>query len=302
LSKYAARFSGHQTFPLRYGWLYKYYQTSSCDNLKKLTTDDLMVEWGVGKNMVDALKYWADRVGVTSEINGICEYKAIHQNDAHLDNINSVWLIHWLLCRDVQDLTAYRIFFNFYNGSTVDKNTFMLFIKELFESRKFESSTKKVGVLQLSTENTLSKDISTFFLTYSSRKAGKVSEDSFSSPLSELGLIKQFDKQKYLSELEERTTLSNAVFVYALVDYFERQNPEDKQVTTVSFESFLMGEGSPARIFRMSQAEVELRLEKAGELTGNKIGWTDTQGLRQIQIKDSAVFDDKRALLNNIYK
>jgi len=302
LSKYTARFSGHQTFPLRYGWLYKYYQTSLSGNFKKLSTDDLMVEWGVGKNMVDGLKYWADRVGITSETNGICEYKTIHQNDAYLDNINSIWLTHWLLCRDVQDLTSYRIFFNFYNGLTVDKRSFMLFIRELFESRKFESSTKKAGVLQLSTENTLSKDISTLFLTYSLNKSGKVSEDSFSSPLSELGLIKQFDKQTYLCELEERTTLSDTVFVYALVDYFERQHSQYNHVATVSFDSFLMGEGSPARIFRMSQSEVELRLEKAVKLTDNKIGWTDTQGLRQIQIKDSTVFDSKSTLLKNIYK
>lgn len=295
MSKYTARFSGHQTFSLRYGWLYKFYQTSLRADFKKLTIDELMVEWGVGKNMVEALKYWADRVGINQENS---EYIIIHNNDPHLDNINSVWLIHWLLCRNATELTAYRLLFNFYNGLTVDKASFMQFIKELFESRKFESDTNKNSSLQLSSENTVNKDISTLFLTYASNKQGKVSEDSFSSPLSELGLIKQFNKQTYLCELEDRTTLSDAVFIYAMIDYF---NYESRQAT-ISFDSFLMGEGSPARIFRMSQGEVEMRLDKVAELTAGKIGWTDTQGLRQIQIKDSTVFDDKSTFLNNIYK
>jgi len=298
LSKYTARFSGHQTFPLRYGWLYKFYQTSLLDSFNKLTSDDLMVEWGVGRNMVDAVKYWADRVGISSN----SEYSVIDKNDADLDKINSVWLIHWLLCRNAKELTAYRIFFNFYNGQTVTKVSLALFIKELFELQQFQSNTKKAGILQLSSENTVSKDISTLFLTYSSNKSVKVSEDSFSSPLSELGLIKQFDKQTYLCELEERTNLSDAVFVFALIDYFERLTLENRQITTISFDAFLLGEGSPARIFRMSQAEVELRLERAVKLTENKIGWTDTQGLRQIQIKDNNVFKEKNAFLNRIYK
>lgn len=295
MSKYTARFSGHQTFPLRYGWLYKFYQTSLLADFKKLTTDELMVEWGVGKNMVEAVKYWADRVGINQENS---EYITIHANDEYLDDINSIWLIHWLLCRTVTELTAYRILFSFYNGLTVNKASFSLFIKELFESRKFQSNTNKKGLLQLPSENTLNSDISTLFLSYSSNKTGKVSEDSFSSPLSELGLIKQFDKQVYLCELEERATLSDAVFVYSVVDYFDAEN----QQSTISFDSFLMGEGSPARIFRMSQSEVELRLEKVVELTDGKIGWTDTQGLRQIQIKDSTVFKDKSTFLNKVYK
>lgn len=305
MNKYTARFSGHQTFPLRYGWLYKYYQVSQFENFSSLTTDDLMVEWGVGKNMVEGLKYWADRVGIydQNDENMVSnEYSQIDQHDAHLENINSIWLIHWLLCRNVSELTAYRVFFNFYNGQKVDKTSLFVFVKELFESRQFEANTKKKSILQLPSEGTVSKDLSTFFLTYATKKSGKVSEDSFSSPLSELGLLKQFDKQTYLCELEERNSLSDEVFTYALLDYFASLASELNPVTTMSFESFLIGEGSPARVFRMSQSEVEIRLESTSKLTSGKVGWTDTQGLRQIQIKDSTVLENKDTFLAKIYK
>lgn len=304
LNKYTARFSGHQTFPLRYGWLYKFYQTSQLEGFDTLTTDELMVEWGVGKNMVDGIKYWAGRVGIydqTDDHKVSDEYFHIDQEDEHLENISSLWLIHWLLCRDVSELTAYRIFFNFYNGQKVDKESLLVFIKELFATRQFESDTKKKSILQLPADNSLTKDISTFFLTYAKSKTTKVSEDSFSSPLSELGLLKQFDRQKFLCELEPRNSLSDQVFTFALIDYFSMISGKDAAIT-MSFDSFLLDPGSPARVFRMAQTEVENRLERASELTSEAIGWTDTQGLRQIQIKDIAVLKNKNTFLAKVYK
>ncbi|GEK14728.1 DUF4007 family protein [Aliivibrio fischeri] len=304
MDKYTARFSGHQTFPLRYGWLYKFYHTSKLTDFDSMTPEDLMVEWGVGKNMVDGIKYWAGRVGIYDQAGDSKvsdEYFQIAQQDEHLENISSLWLIHWLLCRDVSELTTYRIFFNYYNGQTVDKESLLIFIKELFTTKKFESNTKKQSILQLPADNSLTKDISTFFLTYARNKTNKVSEDSFSSPLSELGLLKQFDRQKFLCELELRNTLSDQVFTFALIDYFSMLSLKGS-TTTMSFDSFLLNPGSPARIFRMDQVEVENRLERASELTSGLIGWTDTQGLRQIQIKNISVLKNKNAFLAKIYK
>ncbi|ELA9593019.1 DUF4007 family protein [Vibrio parahaemolyticus] len=304
MNKYTARFSGHQTFPLRYGWLYKYFQTSLLQGFDTLTTEDLMVEWGVGKNMVDAIKYWAGRVGIYEQADTIKvsdEYFEIERHDQHLESMSSLWMIHWLLCRNVSELTSYRIFFNFYNGLKVDKESLLGFIKDLFEKNQFKSDTKSENILQLPTDNSLYKDIGTFFLTYAKSKSSKVSEDSFSSPLSELGLLKQFDKQIFLCELEQRHSLSNEVFTYAVIDYFLALASE-KNAVTMSFESFMSEPGSPARIFRMSQFEVENRLEIVSELTSGKIGWTDTQGLRQIQIKDSSVLKNKKHFLKKIYK
>lgn len=263
-----------------------------------------MVEWGVGKNMVDGIKYWAGRVGIYDQADNhkvSDEYFHIDQHDEHLENISSLWLIHWLLCRDVTELTAYRIFFNFYNGQKVDKESLLMFIKELFATKQFESDTKKKSILQLPADNSLTKDISTFFLTYAKSKTIKISEDSFSSPLSELGLLKQFDRQKFLCELEPRSSLSDQVFTFALVDYFSMLSGRGG-ATTMSFDSFLLEPGSPARVFRMDQTEVENRLERASELTDKRIGWTDTQGLRQIQIKDIDVLNDRNTFLAKIYK
>jgi hypothetical protein len=52
-----ASFGRHETFSLRYAWLTKGFQAF----MKKKTifsSDEATIELGVGKNMVNAIKYW----------------------------------------------------------------------------------------------------------------------------------------------------------------------------------------------------------------------------------------------------
>src|SRR5688572_10567858 len=60
----AYRFSGHETFPLRYSWLPKAF-AALCSRPKLFADEDLaMVELGVGKNMVRAIRFWVRAAGV----------------------------------------------------------------------------------------------------------------------------------------------------------------------------------------------------------------------------------------------
>ena len=57
------KFGGHQSFHLRDQWLYKgiYWWTNQSSQLSlrdKKVMDKAMKEMGVGKNMVDSIKYW----------------------------------------------------------------------------------------------------------------------------------------------------------------------------------------------------------------------------------------------------
>jgi hypothetical protein len=61
------RFSGHETFPCRYTWLPKAVQSLAQDPALFRTDneDQAMVKLGVGKNMVRAVRFWADAAGVS---------------------------------------------------------------------------------------------------------------------------------------------------------------------------------------------------------------------------------------------
>jgi hypothetical protein len=60
-------FSGHETFPMRYGWLKKVYDACfSIEKMKKgaktrdfFNSDEAIVALWVGKNMVSSMKHWA---------------------------------------------------------------------------------------------------------------------------------------------------------------------------------------------------------------------------------------------------
>ena len=49
-------FSGHETFSLRYGWLEKSFQAIVNNKDNPFIKDDAIAQFGVGKNMVNAIK------------------------------------------------------------------------------------------------------------------------------------------------------------------------------------------------------------------------------------------------------
>ena len=59
------RFSGHQTFPFRYGWLEKAYQ--HIQDGRQFSDPDALIHLGVGKNMVESIRYWCDVFGLADE-------------------------------------------------------------------------------------------------------------------------------------------------------------------------------------------------------------------------------------------
>ena len=58
------KFSGHQTFVVRYGWLEKGYRFVS--DGKSFGSPDAIVDLGVGKNMVSSIRYWIDVCGIVN--------------------------------------------------------------------------------------------------------------------------------------------------------------------------------------------------------------------------------------------
>ncbi len=57
------RFSGHQTFPLRHGWLTK-AALGIGEDRELFRRKDALVRLGVGKNMVASIRHWSQATGV----------------------------------------------------------------------------------------------------------------------------------------------------------------------------------------------------------------------------------------------
>ncbi len=246
-----------------------------------------MVRWGVGKNMVDAIKYWAKQANA-NVVNS--NYKQIHDVDPYLESLSSIWLLHWELCKNYTELNSFRVFFSYYNGLQVSKESYLEFMKQLWDKEHFLENAEKGSLVKLPSDGSLKKDIAVLFQTFSKPLQRKASEDSFLSPLTELGLIKPLDRSTFICELEYRHSLSDDVFLFATLEYLSKVFSEPEAASTISFDHFLTSPGSPARVFRLSQSELEQRLSMVEERTAHGVGWTDTQGLRQIQVADKEAF------------
>ncbi|MBQ5794972.1 MAG: DUF4007 family protein, partial [Kiritimatiellae bacterium] len=60
------RFSGHQTFVSRNGWLEKGVNLI-LNNPHGFLGSDAVVQLGVGKNMVESIKYWCQQTGLIED-------------------------------------------------------------------------------------------------------------------------------------------------------------------------------------------------------------------------------------------
>src|SRR4030095_8889769 len=109
------RYSGHETFPCRYTWLPKAVQNLRRNNNLFRDEDEAMVRLGVGKNMVRAIRFWADATGVTSDGGkGTYEVTPIGAKllgksgyDRFLEDVKTLWLLHWQIATNPEPLFAW---------------------------------------------------------------------------------------------------------------------------------------------------------------------------------------------------
>jgi hypothetical protein len=289
-----AKFSGHETFPIRYGWLYKILKYIENENISSFNNNSVIenaiIHLGVGKNMVSSMRYWADACGlldISDTIKPSYTAKEIFLSDygdPYLEIKGSTWLLHFLLNFNQSELSSYRYFFNYFNGQSFEKNYILNEIDT--NSSQIISSQSKV------LKSSVSKDIDVFLSMYvkknSDAKKNQNQEELFVSPLSELGLIKETNKGFYHSELKYHPDLPVEVFLYALLMFVKtfsidfKENPHQDNVR-INFEALLAKPFSPGRIFRLNESGLSRFLDEASRCNKN-ISWSDNLGLRQIVV------------------
>lgn len=275
---YKPQFSGHETFPLRYGWLEKAFEAvdaSGLNNNKIFSEDAAIAHFGVGKNMVAAIRFWAQVAGVlatdgkdlrTTEFGR----KLLRPDglDPYLESASSLWKIHWDIASDPKHTATYWLF-NIFNEPNFDRETVLRRLKEFIEQRGWK----------VPTERTLANDVSVLLANYvpGAPKRGP-SEEAFNSPLTELGLIRRRSNGKYGLNWGRKPSLSSGVFLYAVCDFWERTS----SANTLSVQSLLLEPGSPGRVFVLEEWELIDRLANVSDITRGLISWSETAGLKQL--------------------
>lgn len=300
------RFSGHESFALRYAWLPKaLHAIKRTPRIFSEDEDEAMVELGVGKNMVRSMRFWVEACGMAEPApDGGLRQTWLGQLifdpetgvDPYLEDIQTLWLIHWKISTLREEpLFAWHFLFN-------------RWLEPEFTSSRVLTEFQREAVKQtrnLSTV-TLEQHFGIFLRTYlpgRGRTTGEA-EDSLDCPLNELELIEVGERETgdgrgrseavYAFRREDKITLSSELFEWCLLDYWSGLDGDNKSLNVAKIAS---GPGSPGTVFKIPEQDIYARLALLDVKTcGMELHESDA--LPQVHKKNAV---DSRLLLSRVY-
>lgn len=277
---YKPQFAGHETFPLRQLWLRKAYgAVARCGTIAARGTfndPDAIVAFGVGKNMVAAIRHWGLACNVIKETKGgylpgpigIALFGPT-QLDPYLENPASAWLAHWLIAGEGNRATTWYYVFNHVSVQAFDRPTLVTGLREAISSRP--------GVRV--TDSTLSRDVEVCLRSYIPKDAGTDAAEELAEPvLAQLGLITT-THGSYDFRVGPKPSLPDGIFLYALTAFWQ-QNAGT--ANTLGFDLIALDRGSPGMTFKLDVDSVAERLVDLERTSGGVYAWSDTAGMRQV--------------------
>ena len=289
-------FSGHDSFHCRHLWLKKGYEFVKKGN--KFTSDDSVIELGVGKNMVSAINFWMKAFGILDKEGNLTEFADYifdedNGKDPYLEDEATLWLLHYHLV--TQNIAStYNLIFNEYRRERIEftKDNFLSFI-----SRKADS----LNISQFNI-NTVTKDfevLSKMYIRTSSQNQDK--EDTFSGILTELNIIKEesrkVDKESvsYFSIInDDKDDIPEEVILYGILD----KGDFDQSISLFTIEQEKDHVGSVFAIGRTGLVNKFESISKNSKFKKYGIVFNDHAGIKELQFK---VKPNKFKILDNYY-
>lgn len=195
----AMKFRAHDTFFIRKGWLSKGME-------RVVDKPDLFVDkeenpmdiLGIGANMVKALRYWLQAVGLTSEtvsgrrIQALTDFgQRVYAHDRYIEELGTLYLLQYQLAKQKEEATAWYFFFNIFNMSEFTKEEFVQ------EMQNYILMSDEDGSVAL---RSLNDDFACIINTYLPRyktNPDKISpENNIDCPFGELGIVDIANKKR----------------------------------------------------------------------------------------------------------
>lgn len=248
------RFSGHESFPCRYGWLPKFYDLLT--RTPALVRDDehVMVAMGIGRNMVKSVRFWAQAFGLMRDVAKQMPEPTpfarwlldpIHGADPYLEDVGSLWLLHWRLVSTAQ-LAAWEVAF----FETPEREILKRFLVQKVERRASELEKRL-------SPSTLRQHVDIFLGCYAAplQLSAHAIEESLACPLQELGLMRlnpAGDRDELIEFVRGPWRhLSVKTFTRLLLDYWQLRAAHDR---TITIRALLTDFGSPGLVLRLDES------------------------------------------------
>lgn len=258
-------FSGHESFSCKSLWLKKGYDfvASGCD----FNSPNSVVELGVGKNMVGAIRYWMRAFGMLKEgeLTPMAHYLFHPQSgrDVYAESLGTLWLLHILIVH-TRLASLYHLLFLRYQKErrSFDRQGLLNFVKRVMTES---------GKLSVYNENTLKKDIGVLLQNYMVPSRIQSYED-YSSLLIDLDLLRADDGKIYSFNTEGKRNIPEEILLYAIL----MTKDHDRTVSSASLQDLSLA-------CCMSETEMTERLLTLQAHYPDAIRYSDTSGIRQLQ-------------------
>lgn len=188
----AMKFRAHDTFFIRKGWLSKGME-------RVVEKPDLFIDkkenpmdiLGIGSNMVKALRYWLQAVGLTTEstrgrrIQSLTPLgEQVYLNDRYIEELGTLYLLQYQLAKQKEEATAWYFFFNEFSMSEFTREEFVQALQNYILMADDASS---VAIRSLNDD--FACIINTYLPRYKSNPGKVFPENNIDCPFGELGLI-----------------------------------------------------------------------------------------------------------------
>lgn len=291
-------FARHETFHPRYGWLRKAFEGAKLGP-DTFSQQDATVKLGVGKNMVNAIRYWGVAFDLLDEVRlpGRGRMTSLVPSaladalfddagwDPYLEDPASLWLLHWRLLRPKCFAPVWWLAYNAFDAVQFTEDQLLHVVDEHVDSTP-EWTRIAPGSIK--------KDVDCVLRMYApARSRGRDAfEDLLDCPFRELGLIEPVpdEARAYRWVYGAKPTLAPAVVAYAAVDFARRQGGS----STISLTNLATTAGGPGRAFKLPEAALFESLAAAAEDV-EEIKVTSPGGIRQL-----VVLSDDPGLPNRI--
>ena len=282
------KFRAHDTFYIRKGWLDKGMKyIKSKPNLFIDKDENPMDVLGIGSNMVKALRYWLQAVGVIQESN--CSGKRLQtftpigtyvfKYDRYIEELGTLHLLQYKLATNKDEATAWYYFFNEFNMNQFTKEDF---IRDLENYIKMIDSDLSVAYRSLSDDFICI--MNTYLAKYKLYAQKYSPENNLECPLSELGLIDFVNKEKkiYKKVVPSAKSFNPWVIMAIIAD-------NANGAIEISLNELLFGKCNIGKVFNLdavTMLDILYKIEQYGEL---KI--IRTAGLDVVQLTQTKPFE-----------
>lgn len=275
-------FGLHQTFPPRFGWLKKAYDGAQ-ENPAIFSDQDATVELGVGKNMVEAIAFWAVAFQILQIEPSKKKVSATYQTtkfgdlmfgdgglDPYLELPQSLWLLHWKSLQEESRLPVWWLTFSSFSLTEFADDDLVDFVLE-------ETSA---GPWQYNKDKPVAKDVDCLLRMYSPRMSkSRVSLDDYlDSPFRDLGLIapSSLTRGSYRFQIGAKPNLPDLMVLLTCLHYLVQHETSSATVPRLTTDT-----ASPGKVFRLTESVItEALIRSAGKIEGIEV--TSPAGVPQL--------------------